>query len=137
MTGSLAAQLLTALELLVGFVIVMFTLALLWGLTALMGRIVQGLERRPARGAAIPIGDAPAGVTAPAPRGAEDAIDDEELVVVCAAAALMLDAPHRVVSVRGDPSSWGRAGRRETQGSHHPHAAAHGHDLTSVSGSPR
>lgn len=110
MNGTLAQSLWAASELLVGFAIVMGTLALLWGLTALMARVIAQLER-------------PAPATMPhRPRVSAAPIDagpsDEEMAVVAATVALMLDRPHRVVRVLPQPSAWGQQGRRDAHSSH-------------------
>lgn len=125
MSGGAVQPLWAAAELLVGFVIVMFTLALLWGLTALMARVVARLEQlRPATPPHAPptptatsgAGIADAGI---ADAGiAEAGIGDGELAAVAAAVALMLDRPHRVVRVRPQPSAWGQQGRRDAHASH-------------------
>ncbi|MGA8053058.1 MAG: OadG family protein [Burkholderiales bacterium] len=106
-------NLLAAAELLVGFVIVMLTLSVLWGLTALMGRIVARFERRGPQ-AAVAARAAPERVVS-------GGVEDDELAVIAAAVALTLDVPHRVVSVQPQPSSWGQQGRRDLHGSHRIH----------------
>jgi glutaconyl-CoA/methylmalonyl-CoA decarboxylase subunit delta len=98
-----------AAEHLTGFVIVMLALTVLWGLTALMGKIVARFDKTPAKPAAVPVPAASAPVA--------EAIDDD-LVVVAAAAAAMLDARHRIVAVRPQVSSWGQQGRRDIHASH-------------------
>lgn len=103
--------LLAATEHLTGFVVVLLTLALLWGLTELMGwvftrREEKARQRAPVAGAA----DASTAVgTEPLP---------EDLAVVAAAVAYLLDEPHQIVSVRPQPSSWGQQGRRDIHASH-------------------
>jgi Na+-transporting methylmalonyl-CoA/oxaloacetate decarboxylase gamma subunit len=108
-SSTLAHDLWAAAGLLAGFGIVMATLALLWGLTALMSRLVARLER-PAP-AAAPVAAAPAADTA--------ALDGDELVVVVAAtAAVLLHRPHRIVRVLPQRSAWGQQGRRDAHSSH-------------------
>jgi Na+-transporting methylmalonyl-CoA/oxaloacetate decarboxylase gamma subunit len=118
MSGTLGQNLLAASELLVGFVLVMLTLVVLWGLTELLGRIVRRLEHAAAAPTLAPgtlaqadAADAVAAATAAA------SSSDEEAAVIAAAVALMLDAPHRVVSVQTAPSAWGQQGRRAIQDS--------------------
>lgn len=114
MNGTLAQNLWAAGGLLVGFAIVMFTLALLWGLTALMARVIARLESRAAAAAAVSTR-----TSAPAPMGAPDgAPSDEELAALAAAVALLLDRPHRVLRVLPQPSAWGQQGRRDAHSSH-------------------
>ncbi|MDP2032245.1 MAG: OadG family transporter subunit [Polaromonas sp.] len=112
MSGTLAQNLWAASELLVGFGIVMLTLALLWGLTALMAQVVAWFETRPVAPAPTPL-PAPASASASA-----TGPDDEEIAVVAAAVALMLDRPHRLVHVRVVPSAWGQQGRSDAHSSH-------------------
>lgn len=95
-----------ATELFVGFALVMATLVMLWGLTALLGRVVVRVEAHRARRAADG-------------KAAAQAVDDDEtLAVIAAAAAAVLDAPHRVVSVRPRQSVWGQLGRQDLHASH-------------------
>lgn len=103
-------NILAASGLLIGFVMVMLTLAVLWGLTALMSRVVARFESV-APGASAP-------TDAAGPIVVEAADPDEELAVIAAAAALMLEQPHRVVRVRPHAISWGRQGRGDIHGSH-------------------
>ena len=130
MSGGAVQPLWAAAELLVGFVIVMFTLALLWGLTALMARVVARLEQlrsatpphappTPPATSGAGIADAVVADAGIAEAGIGDAdIGDGELAAVAAAVALMLDRPHRVVRVRPQPSAWGQQGRRDAHASH-------------------
>ena len=108
MTSTLAQNLWAAAELLVGFVIVMLTLAMLWGLTVLMSRLVAWLERPTATAALAPT---PATVAAVAP-------GEEEIAVLAAAVAVLLDRPHRIVHVLPLNSAWGLQGRLDTHASH-------------------
>ena len=106
-------DLLAAAEHLAGFVIVLLALTLLWGLTVLIGRFFASS----AAAAVPPAGPAPAAAPAtPAPAG--DELTDEEIVVISAAVAAMVDGRHRVVSVQPVQSSWGQQGRREIHASH-------------------
>jgi Na+-transporting methylmalonyl-CoA/oxaloacetate decarboxylase gamma subunit len=107
--------LLDAAEHLTGFVIVMLALSVLWGLTALMGRIVALLEKRKA--AATATASLVSGIGAPDDASA-DAVPEEDLVIIASAVAALVDGPHRVVSVEPRPSSWGQQGRREIHASH-------------------
>jgi Na+-transporting methylmalonyl-CoA/oxaloacetate decarboxylase gamma subunit len=109
----LLENLLIAAEHLAGFAIVMCTLAVLWGLTALMGRVVARMESGapapPSRPAAKP-------VTPEASAGGD--IENDDLVVIAATAAAMFDTRHRIVSIRPHVSTWGQQGRREIHASH-------------------
>ncbi len=117
MSGTLAQNLWAAAELLVGFVLVMLTLSVLWGMTALMSRVIAWLQTQPsataanaAAVAAAAAKPAPAVVASPGP-------DDQEIAVVAAAVAVLLDRPHRIVHVLPLASAWGRQGRLDTQAS--------------------
>ncbi len=113
MSGTVGQNLLAASELLIGFVLVMLTLAVLWGLTELLGRIVRRLERAATAPKPAPNTLAQAAAAdAIAPANAAASSSDEEAAVIAAAVALMLDAPHRVVSAQTAPSAWGQQGRR-------------------------
>jgi sodium pump decarboxylase gamma subunit len=111
MNATLAQNLWEAAGLLVGFVIVMLALTVLWGLTALMSRLVARLERPPPATAATP---------APMPAVAAAAADpgEEVIAVVAAAVAVLLDRPHRILHVLPLPSAWGRQGRLDGHASH-------------------
>jgi len=116
-----------SLEHLTGFVIVMIALGGLWGLTALMAKVVALVEK-PRTPAPAPAGAAPVASTdavhagtngrGPAPASAETGPSEEELVVVAAAVAAVLGARHRVVAVKPLASSWGQQGRRDIHASH-------------------
>lgn len=99
-------NLIQATEHLVGFLIVLMALTLLWGATALMGKLFAAF--------------APKAEAKPAPMAAfaTSEEEDEDLVVVATAVAQMLDERHRIVSIRPQASSWGQQGRREIHASH-------------------
>ena len=98
-------HLIQATEHLVGFLVVVAALMVLWGLTALIGKVLSKskMEITHAQPAVESIG---------APGD-----EEEELVVVAAAAAQMLSERHRIVSIRPQYSSWGQQGRREIHAS--------------------
>jgi hypothetical protein len=120
-------EFLQSLEHLTGFVIVMIALGGLWGLTALMAKLVaifvkpkvstRGHAPVHAHGhgqAHVPAGAAPvvaAATTHPGPV-------EDDLVIVAAAVATMLGTRHRVVAVKPVSSSWGQQGRRDIHASH-------------------
>lgn len=109
----LVQNLITASEHLTGFAIVMCALAILWGLTALMGKLVVRFESKvPAK---APVATVP---LATSKKDAEGELDGDDLVVIAAAAASMLDSKHRIVSIRPYVSTWGQQGRREIHASH-------------------
>ncbi|BET66539.1 hypothetical protein ASA1KI_14570 [Opitutales bacterium ASA1] len=106
-----------SLEHLTGFVIVMLALSVLWGLTALMGRVMGGRVTDKAADAPARAVAPPAPVLAAAPAPANDD-EDDALIVVAAAAAALLQREHRIVAVRPIASSWGQQGRRDIHASH-------------------
>lgn len=87
-------NILAAAEYLAGFAIVMGTLAVLWAMTALMGRVVARLGSTVST-AAPNTGER--GVTG----GKLNAVGDDELLVVAAVTAAMIDSRHRIISVHG------------------------------------
>jgi Na+-transporting methylmalonyl-CoA/oxaloacetate decarboxylase gamma subunit len=113
MSGTLAQNLWAASELLVGFVIVMLALTVLWGLTALMSRVVAWMERPTTD--AVPAAT-PEATPAATPADSLDPADDV-IAVVGAAVAILLDRPHRIVHVLPLPSAWGRQGRLDSHAS--------------------
>ncbi len=110
MNGSIVQAINATAGLFVGFGLVMFTLVALWGLTALLGRVVVSLERRASAAGAQP------------PQAAAPEDDPDETVVVIAAAAAMIGGvPHRIVAVRPRHSVWGLLGRQDLHASHNVH----------------
>lgn len=104
---------LQATEAFTGFVIVLLVLCLLWGLTALIGRICQAAEMK--REAVAPASP----VTAPPPAIArEDDVSGEEIAVIAAAVTALLNQRHQIVSIRPTASRWGAQGRSDLHASH-------------------
>ncbi len=103
---------LAELELLgVGFAIVLGTLCALWWLTALMGWLfVRG---RGNQSAMKPVATTPAAALAP-PATEEDV----PIAAIAAAVAVVLDAPHRILSVELQRQDWAVEGRRRIFASH-------------------
>lgn len=102
-----------SLEHIVGFLIVLVTLATLWLITAAMGRFFVGVDRRRA---AVPA--APATASQPAPGANADtataqSISSETVAAVAAAAYLVLGKRHRIIAIRNVSADWGREGRRQ------------------------
>lgn len=98
---------------LVGFGFVLLVLTVLWGLTGLMSRLLP----TPKAATATPIA---AVASAPASTQAVDteAISEEEVVVVTAAVAMLLEERHRIVSIQPRHTDWSREGRRQHFASH-------------------
>lgn len=114
-----------ALEHLTGFVIVILALTLLWGATVLMSLVCRWIEKPTAPAKPATATTAKSGsisdeaiVAAAAAASIQMDYDDENVVVISAAVASILDARHRIVSIRPVSSSWGQQGRREIHASH-------------------
>lgn len=117
-----------SLEHLRGFVIVVIILLLLWGMTALIGRIFMGAAARAKAAEAAKLAAAPAGpvLSAPLPAHTEPAPvsasagepTEEELAALAATVAMLLQGRHRILSVRPAGADWGREGRRQIFASH-------------------
>ena len=117
-----------SLPYLMGFVVVVVTLAVLMGLCMGVGTILQRV---------MPDAGVPKPILKPeaAPATTADEISPEILAVltaaaiaseptseiatvIAAAAATMIDEPHRVISIKPQNSSWGQAGRQQIHSSH-------------------
>lgn len=113
-------SLLDALPHMAGMLMVMVTLAFLWGVCALTATLVKLLlpESKPASQAAAPAPAAkPAAPAAPAP--AETGIAPEIVAVIAAAVATVTgNQAHRIVSIKPMSTSWERAGRQSVLTSH-------------------
>jgi hypothetical protein len=94
-----------SLEHIAGFLIVLFALALLWCITAIIGKYFISREDKF-------VTDEPEPPASPGSMGSSDGPTDEELVAVSACVAALMGQRSRVVSIRraGD---WHREGRRE------------------------
>lgn len=103
-------KLIHASEHLVGFAIVIVTLAVLWGFTVLIGKIFGG-QTAPVTQSASP---EPVAATQSAPSD----IEEDDVVVVSAAVAALLSERHRIVSIRPQASRWGSQGRADHHASH-------------------
>jgi Na+-transporting methylmalonyl-CoA/oxaloacetate decarboxylase gamma subunit len=104
-------SLFAAAEHLTGFLLVLLTLCLLWGLTELLGRLSTRYARETVRPSAEPVAQA-------TPESTVSSLPPDDLVVVAAAVAVLIDEPHHIVSVRSQGSSWGQQGRRDIHASH-------------------
>ena len=98
-----------ALPHLMGFVVVLVTLTVLWGVCALIGTILQKVAP-PATGI----------LTKAVPAKAPDdgAITRETLVVIAAAVAAVTGKPRRIISIQPHHPAWSQAGRQEILSSH-------------------
>ncbi len=116
--ASTGASVIEALPHLSGMLMVMITLALLWGVCVITAAIVRLLLP-----AAKPAASPPAGAAAPKPQAATDRDDPRiapEIVAVIAAAVATVSGnrPVRIVSIKPMSTSWERAGRQSVLTSH-------------------
>ena len=113
-----------ALPHMAGMLMVLATLAFLWGVCALTATIIKLLLREP-KPAAAPASTAPA-AKAPAPAAlptataqADSGIAPEIVAVIAAAVATVTgNQPVRIVSIKPMSTSWERAGRQSVLTSH-------------------
>lgn len=106
-----------AVPLLAGMLMVMFTLALLWGVCAFTAKMVQLFAPEP-KAAAAPVtkpATTPPGATQPA---APVGIPPEIVAVIAAAVATVTGRNHRILSIKPMSTSWERAGRQSVLTSH-------------------
>lgn len=115
-----------ALPHMAGMLMVMVTLAFLWGVCALTATIIKLLLREP-KSAAAPTTASPAAaavesqapVSQPAAFPADPGIAPEIVAVIAAAVATVTGhQPVRIVSIKPMSTSWERAGRQSVLTSH-------------------
>jgi sodium pump decarboxylase gamma subunit len=114
---SVGATFLSAFPYLLGMLVVMITLAILWGLCELTAKLIQRFlpEAEPATGPAAP----PVTHDAPVPRAAAATGTPPELVAAIAAAVHTLTGgDYRVVAIKPQDPSWEKAGRQSVLSSH-------------------
>ena len=105
--------LLESFEHITGFLFVMFVLALLWLIVAVIGTLFKKGEERNANKATTP-----AVPFAPAPLVDPNEVSEEDLVVIAATAVMMLGKRSRLISIKPSNLDWGREGRRQHVMSH-------------------
>lgn len=108
-------NLLVASEHLAGLLVVAFALTTLWGLTALIGRLVVLLSKPAVESAPVEAPPIPATDQSPSAPSEEP---DGELVVIAAATAMLLGPNHRIIAVQPVRSAWGTIGRQDIHASH-------------------
>lgn len=96
-----------------GMLMVLATLAVLWGICALTAKLVS-LARPPANPA--PVASAPAATALPTQPAAATA--PELVAVIAAAVAAAVGPDRRIVSIRPESSAWAKAGRQSVLSSH-------------------
>ena len=100
-----------ALPHLVGMLMVLLTLAALWGVCALSAKLIKTLMPEPSAPAPKPAG-------APAPPSASPGITPEFVAVVAAAVTTATGRTHRIVSIKRQSTDWEKAGRQSVLSSH-------------------
>lgn len=103
------ASLADALPHLLGFLVVLVTLATLWAICAITGKVITSTLP--------PAPVAPVTTAAPKQR-ANDSIPPEILVVIAAAVNASVGRPRRIVSVQPHNPVWSQAGRQQIHSSH-------------------
>jgi hypothetical protein len=94
-----------SLQHIIGFLVVVFVLAVLWGVTALLGMYFKKLT--------------PANAGTPPPSsGGFDQPSEEEVVAITAAVRMLMGRRSRIVSLGSAKKDWSREGRREHMASH-------------------
>ncbi len=114
-----------ALPHLAGMLVVLATLAFLWGICALTATIIKLLigdkKTTVSESTVIPaaVVASPAPVTAPAPEPVDTRIAPEIVAVIAAAVASITgQQPVRIISIKPSNTSWERAGRQAVLTSH-------------------
>jgi sodium pump decarboxylase gamma subunit len=98
---------------LMGMVMVITTLAILWGVCALTAKLIKTFIPEPA---AKPAPAAAAAAPAPAP--VLQGTPPEVIAVIAAAVATATGRAHRIVSIKRQSTTWERAGRQSVLSSH-------------------
>lgn len=89
---------------LLGMLMVMITLAILWGVCSLTAYLIHHFM--------------PAVAQANAPRAATSGIPPETVAVIAAAVNVVTDEGYKVISIRSQDSNWEKAGRQSVLSSH-------------------
>ena len=113
-TEKAQTSVLDAIPHLAGMLMVMVTLAILWGVCAFTAKLIQLLLPVPAP-AAAPVA---AALPQPAGRHETNTIAPEIVAVIAAAVAATTGSRQRIVSIKSGSSAWERAGRHSVLSSH-------------------
>lgn len=117
-----STSVLDALPHLVGMLMVMLTLAILWGLCASVAKLIHVLgpapvaAAAPVKAAAAPVKAAAAPIPATTPR--PEAIPPEIVAVIAAAVVTVTGPSRRIISIRSQSTSWEKSGRQSVLTSH-------------------
>ena len=99
-----------ALPHLLGMLLVIITLAVLWGVCVLSATLIRTF---------VPEAPAPAPVKAsPKPEAPPTGPTPEIIAVISAAVASVTGGSHRIVAIKPQSSSWSKAGRQSVLSSH-------------------
>ena len=113
---------LDALPHMAGMLMVMVSLAFLWGVCAFTAKVISVTmpEKAPVKPVAAPVvSPETTPQAAPAPAPAHSGIPPEIVAVIAAAVATVTrNAPVRIVSIKPMSTSWERAGRQSVLTSH-------------------
>ncbi len=104
-----------ALPHLAGMLMVMITLAILWGVCALTAKLIQVLM--PERAPALPSAEPAASAVQIKPAAPEE-ISPEIVAVIAAAVATATGRSHRIISIKRQSTHWEKAGRQSVLTSH-------------------
>ena len=97
-----------------GMLMVLVTLAILWGLTALVSKVVAILPKAKQTASAAK----PTAPIAPATPPFQEGVPPEIIAVISAAVAAIAGPNRRVISIQPMSTSWERAGRQSVLTSH-------------------
>jgi Na+-transporting methylmalonyl-CoA/oxaloacetate decarboxylase gamma subunit len=100
-----------------GMLMVIVTLAILWGLTVLVSRAVALLPKKQAP-APAPVAPVMTPSLAIAAAPANDRIPPEIIAIISAAVAAVAGPDRRIISIRPMNTSWEKAGRQSVLSSH-------------------
>lgn len=116
-TTQVAPSLADTVPYLVGMLLVIITLSTLWAACLICAKIVA-IVSPPAK-----VISAPQGISAQAPatakqQAAATGIAPEVVAVIAAAVASVAGRSHRIISIKENNASWGKAGRQSVLSSH-------------------
>ncbi len=102
---------------LLGMLLVVLTLAALWGVCVLSATLIVLSSTLAKTFASAPAAPAPA-QAAPKPASVTDDLSPELVAVISAAVAAVTDSAHRIVAIKPQSSTWSKAGRQSVLSSH-------------------
>ena len=121
-TGAEPTSVLDALPYLTGMLIVLITLAALWGVCVITAKLVkiEVIFRKKGADSPAPSSTPPPSPVAatPVPAAEAEAIAPEIVAAIAAAVACCVGSAHRVVSIKRQSTTWEKAGRQSVLTSH-------------------